>query len=306
MQCQEFRQMIDSYLSDELLVETNHEVLRHLENCPACRERLASIRELRIRLRGAVKKSTDLEIDNAFVKKLHTDLQRTALQPSIWESFVEAVRQPKLGALIAVAVCLLIATFGGLMLMRRTPVVAFNPTASPIPTVEATNSVIADAVRVAWNELSEQAIGDHKNCAVKFNLEEHPISLDEAAKKYGPFNKDIDKTVVAAVKTVFNNKSTDHFQLLAAHFCLYAGRRFAHIVMKRQDKVISVLVTDTDLPAEADGPVKDQIDGSLNASGFTIGRHAVFVVSEMNAADNATMARAIEPAMRLHIAKLGA
>ena len=298
--------MIDSYLSDELLVETNHDVLRHLENCPACRSHLASCRALRTRLRSAIKNMPEVNIDNLFAKKLYSDLQHTALYPSVWESFVEAIRQPKLGALMAVSACLLVAAFGGLMLVRRSPIVATNPTASPIPATEATNSVIADAVRIAWNELSEQAIGDHKNCAVKFNLDEHPISLDEAAKKYGPFNKDIDKTVVAAFKTVFNNKSADQFQLLEAHFCLYAGRRFAHIVLKRRGKVISVLVTDTDIPAEADGPVSDQIDGALNAAGFTIGRHAVFVVSEMDAADNATMARAIEPAMRLHIEKLGA
>ena len=298
--------MIDSYLSDELLVETNHDVLQHLENCPGCRAHLASCRNLRTRVRSAVITSPDLNIDGTFAKDLHADLQRVALQPSVWENFVELIRQPKLGVLATLAACLLLAAFGGMMLMRRTPVVAVNPTASPIPTAEATNSVIADAVRIAWNELSEQAIGDHNNCAVKFNLEEHPISLDEAAKKFGAFNKDIDKTVFTAVKTAFNAKPADKIELLEAHSCLFGGRRFAHIVLKRQGKVISVLVTDTDLPAEADGSVTDHSDGALNAAGFSVGRHAVFVVSEMDVADNVTMARAIYPAIRGHIVKLGA
>ncbi|MEO6486226.1 MAG: hypothetical protein ABIO54_12095, partial [Pyrinomonadaceae bacterium] len=290
--------MIDSYLSDELLVETNHDVLRHLENCSDCRTHLASSRELRDRLRSAVKTSADFNIESAFAKKLSGELQRTALQPGIWESFTDIVKQPRLGALMAAAAFLLVAVFGGIMLIRRTPIVAVNPSAFPIPTVEASNSVIADAVRVAWNELSEQAIGDHENCAVKFNLAEDPITLSDAAKKYGPFDKNIDKTVVAAVKTVFKDAPSDQIHLLEAHSCLYNGRRFTHIVLKRQGKVISVLVTDTDLPDGSDGSVTSHADGSLNAAGFTVGRHAVFVVSEMNAADNSTLARAIYPAIR--------
>ncbi len=47
--------MMDSYLGDELLVETNHEVLRHLENCPACRNELAARRGLLAQMRSAVK-----------------------------------------------------------------------------------------------------------------------------------------------------------------------------------------------------------------------------------------------------------
>ncbi len=36
-ECQHVRDLLDSYLSDELLVETNHLVLRHLETCDDCR-----------------------------------------------------------------------------------------------------------------------------------------------------------------------------------------------------------------------------------------------------------------------------
>ena len=34
--CQDVRELMDSYLSEELSVETNHRVLRHLANCQAC------------------------------------------------------------------------------------------------------------------------------------------------------------------------------------------------------------------------------------------------------------------------------
>ena len=32
MQCREFRDIADSYLGNELIVETNHEVISHLEH----------------------------------------------------------------------------------------------------------------------------------------------------------------------------------------------------------------------------------------------------------------------------------
>ncbi|RMD51619.1 hypothetical protein D6827_01875, partial [Candidatus Parcubacteria bacterium] len=47
MQCREFREISEAYLSDELLVETNIQVLEHLENCPKCRGEFAAKRRLR-------------------------------------------------------------------------------------------------------------------------------------------------------------------------------------------------------------------------------------------------------------------
>ena len=38
--CEKIRQYLDSYVSNELLVETNHEVLRHLERVEAMRPRV--------------------------------------------------------------------------------------------------------------------------------------------------------------------------------------------------------------------------------------------------------------------------
>ena len=53
--CDKTRKYLDSYISNELLVETNHEVLRHIENCPACAAEVEARTQLRTRLRVAVK-----------------------------------------------------------------------------------------------------------------------------------------------------------------------------------------------------------------------------------------------------------
>jgi len=52
-QCGRIRRHLDAYLSDELLVETTSEVLRHLESCEACTREL----EARTRVRDALRKA---------------------------------------------------------------------------------------------------------------------------------------------------------------------------------------------------------------------------------------------------------
>src|SRR5512141_287177 len=51
--CEKTRKYLDAYVSSELLVETNHDVLRHLEGCPACSAEV----EARTILRSSVKKA---------------------------------------------------------------------------------------------------------------------------------------------------------------------------------------------------------------------------------------------------------
>jgi hypothetical protein len=48
MECRDVRELADSFLAEELLTETNHEILRHIDTCPMCREDLAARRALRV------------------------------------------------------------------------------------------------------------------------------------------------------------------------------------------------------------------------------------------------------------------
>lgn len=52
--CEKVRRYLDSYIDNELLVETNHEVLRHLEGCSACSREMESRTVLKSRLRQVV------------------------------------------------------------------------------------------------------------------------------------------------------------------------------------------------------------------------------------------------------------
>jgi anti-sigma factor RsiW len=53
--CRQARELLDSFLSGELTVETNHAVLRHLETCPPCRGEAERRRTTRTLLSEVVK-----------------------------------------------------------------------------------------------------------------------------------------------------------------------------------------------------------------------------------------------------------
>ena len=52
--CEKTRKYLDAYISNELTVETYHEVLRHIEGCADCAAELDTRARLRSRLKAAV------------------------------------------------------------------------------------------------------------------------------------------------------------------------------------------------------------------------------------------------------------
>jgi putative zinc finger protein len=55
MNCRDVRELADSFLSEELLTETNHDILRHVESCVSCRNEIATRRQLRAGTQGCVR-----------------------------------------------------------------------------------------------------------------------------------------------------------------------------------------------------------------------------------------------------------
>ena len=81
--CRETRELADPFLSDQLLVETTHEIVRHLETCPACRDEFAARRTLRGKLQSAVASSHDLAARPDFAADLAMRLRPAAAAPQM-------------------------------------------------------------------------------------------------------------------------------------------------------------------------------------------------------------------------------
>ncbi|HYX28460.1 MAG TPA: zf-HC2 domain-containing protein, partial [Pyrinomonadaceae bacterium] len=131
MRCREFREIADSYLGNELIVETNHEVISHLEQCPECRRELAARRELRSQLRQAFLKAPENQLRPEFARQLRIHLHDdatgkpgAAVVSARGRRSLFAVRRT---ALLALAACLVLATIVGLVAIR----VRFSEPAQP-------------------------------------------------------------------------------------------------------------------------------------------------------------------------------
>jgi anti-sigma factor RsiW len=204
MDCRDVRELADSFLTEQLLVETSHEILRHLTQCPSCRAELESRRRLRTAIRGAFERAPDLQARPAFLSSIGRRLRENA-QPSRPRNTWRPV--------LAIAATLLLATgagFGGRAWLGA--------------------SRLASLVRAA--------AGDHQNCAVRFTLKERPISLEQAAQQFDPAYGSLVAFAPAPTRL-----ARGELTVLERHACVFDGRRFAHIVLRYRGTLVSVLVT---------------------------------------------------------------
>jgi anti-sigma factor RsiW len=253
MQCRNVRELLDAFLGDQLLVETTNDVVRHLETCPACRGELDGRRALRAHLQSAFAHAIELAPRAEFLKEIAARLRTQATS--------RMTRRSWLRSWGAAAAALVTAISGGLF---------------------ARNAI----QRSRLATLARTAAGDHQNCAIKFNLAERPIPLEEAARRYDPAFASF--TTLTAPTGLPNGAA----ELLERHSCVYEGRRFAHVVFRYAGHVVSLLVTGG---SESIGSSPEILpgDGPVQVASFATRRHLVFVVSDLSAQDTSRSAQAM-------------
>ncbi len=96
-QCERIRRHLDAYLSDELLVETTSEILRHLETCVACTQELGT----RTRVRDFVRRgATNVMPPEELRLSIQRRLRET--QPGFWAGFRELNWAVALAAIVVI------------------------------------------------------------------------------------------------------------------------------------------------------------------------------------------------------------
>jgi hypothetical protein len=264
MECRDVRDLADSFLAEELLMETNHEMLRHLERCPACRSELAARRSLREGVRRAFAGAAHLDARPEFAAALRANLRQAAsdvpVRRRVWSR----------GWWTLAAALLLAATVG---------------------------VVYRGQDWLAISAFARAAVGDHRYCALQFRLTEKPISLAEAAKRYGTVYRVLERLPADEIYT-----SAGPARVLERHACIYKGQRFAHIVFEFRGARVSMLVADAGgfgLPASGDTELQPPagVDG-LQLVSFRAARHVVFFTGELDAADLVALADAVAPPLR--------
>ncbi|MBK9061875.1 MAG: zf-HC2 domain-containing protein [Acidobacteria bacterium] len=208
--CAKVRRRLDSYLAGELSVDLSHEILEHLDRCPAC------ARELKARenLRGAVRRIAALapEPREGFEAEVRARVARTPA-PSAGTAT----------SLLLAASLIVAAGAGTLFLLSR---VAGTP--------EANLAAARDAKAFLFAALN------HKNCTLRGSWDKAPAAAPAA------LGKALDPDVRAVVEKVAGD--LPGYSPIVAHDCGHAGERILHVIFRRTgssaaDDLVSVVAT---------------------------------------------------------------
>ena len=284
MKCRDFRAIIDSYLSDELLTETNHDILRHLEECARCRDEIEGRREIRGRVKSAVKNSPLYIVDPDFASGLESRLRKAPIGDFGENSVSWLFRN----SWIAAAAGLLILVTLGFLLI--------NQFGNSEKQVDLETPSIPNLQR---NDLVNIALGDHEHCAMRHDLEDPTFSLEEVSVKY----KNLDKIVVPLVQKVLSK-----YDLVMAHGCKYKDTQFAHVVMKDQEKTLSVLIAAQDSlnETESDNLLRfSSVNPKYQVARYNTKTHAVFVISDIDEKRNYDALKVLSDPLRKHLGGRG-
>lgn len=276
MDCRNFKEVLDSYLSDELAVETNHAVMRHAEHCASCRNEMSARRNLRGVLQAAVTPTTaSPEFRNRLRERLRAEALadagvQTTPRASFLAKWFRSLATPQWA--MATAALLLVLLSGVYLLTNSNRVQA---------------AVLSPAIL-------QQAAGDHDHCAAFWrNLTQGENDLVHNIEDFDPSLQDLGKhSAHQALGLKF------HY----AHVCSEGERKFVHLVYSRGNDLISVLVTQRNAQAMKNGvvPTDDGLKaglqrelglmGKYSVSAFQTSAHVVLLVSSLDEQTQQTLA----------------
>lgn len=288
MRCEDFREITDSFLSGELLVETNHEVVRHRENCESCRKELETQKLFREKLRNAVISAPDAQLNPAFAANLRLELKKDFVKKEVQTNFWRGVFSLKV---LTTAAALLLVTFAiGIVFLAN------DKKAAPVLQTKSTadESAPDENLTAMWQKISAQAIGDHQHCGLE-NMDLWQKNKDKETPEKINFRENI------LQKAAFN--SSEPMKLLHVHDCVFDGRNFTHAVIQIGNRTVSVLLTETELASklnkngEPDSTINCQKQTGFQVASFVGLNKAVFVISDLPEAENLNLARSLSNVM---------
>jgi hypothetical protein len=283
MDCREFRDVIDSYLCGELLVETNHEILRHAEQCPACREEMAARRNLRERLqRAGAQVRLSEEAKERIRQRLSEEAGRGLKARSAYGSLLHRIFSPRMPLALA-ASALLVA--GYLYFGSHSP----------------TQVQAAELSETLMQETAEE----HGICTFHYKDSPEPEAMNTSAVEYNPIFAGLDQVAKMHARKM---------KLRLAHFCDLVGRNFVHLGFTEGDQMVSLLITERDAKAMKNGaaPTDDglraglqtALRGKYRIAAYQTSKHVVLVVSELSEPQTKELAESLAAPVSEHLRRL--
>jgi hypothetical protein len=266
--CERIRLQLDSYLSNELLVETASEVVHHLQSCQACSRDLQS----RMRVRDALQRAVS---NRPVPDSVRTDVVRK-LRASQARSFAGvSVKRWALG--LAAAALVLFGLFAAQWLNLRRE-----------------EQLIASILKLG--------VSDHVICAIKgHNYPEVANPPDQIRNKLGVRYAGLLQVVQERLPRF--EVLEGHICSIPG-----SNRKYIHFITRGQGTILSVILTERNgasLPKgqllaspESAGPsiYEGHLSG-MEIAGFESAQYFAFVVSDLSQNQMLQLARGLAPAL---------
>jgi len=276
--CLSTRRELDSYLSDELPEETRRDVSRHLGSCAGCTDELERRRRLREELRSALAAPVPVGLEARVREAVEADARPRP-------------RGASRATWLAAAAAVLAASAVVITRPRTDPTstsgAGVRPRPGPAAVVDraATDlTIFDDATRI------------HVVCGIRRQVPKPPPP-DRILPRLSPF-----EMLWPAVAPEMDGRI-----LVDAHVCpRVPHRKFGHIVLRRGDRVVSVLATSErhgPLPGRSerlevaglDRPVYEAERWGFQVDAVELGDRVALVVSERDAEDDRAFALRVLP-----------
>lgn len=277
--CEVVQNRLDAYLDDELADRiAGANIARHLESCPDCRESAESILIGKKLLRRAAR----------------NDIARDALREKIQKKirgerrFFGFLFTP--GFLTAAAVVLLVCLglFG--IFFRQQQSLA-NLAGKP-----HLNQTFSGQI----TELLNVGLNNHVHCALEEGYARQRSTVEEVSGELG--------AEYAGLLPLVKEKTGDEFEVVSAHHCVVDERNFVHLIMRKDEKILSLVVTKkTGETFSGRGDALSRSSGvalyqeaieNYAVAGFETETDLVFFVSDLTGAENLRIASRTAPAVR--------
>jgi anti-sigma factor (TIGR02949 family) len=288
--CEKARKYLDAYISNELMVETNYEVLRHIEGCPACAAEVDTRTRLRSRLKAAVNaQSVPPELQVRIRGQTRTGRSGSSFDFGWLRAGLPHWAGATAAALVVAA---------GLWVnysTERMPALSDRPAQKTY--ISRVSANLAAILKVG--------LGDHIHCSIFRKYPKDPPPVEKMEAELGPAYAGLLPVVRAAVP--------EGYKVIMAHQCSYAGREFIHLTFEKGGGLLSLVVArkqagesldDLSPAAEPSGVrIYQSAAGPYQVAGFEAGNFFAYVVSELRNKENLQIAANVAPGVREFLMK---
>jgi anti-sigma factor (TIGR02949 family) len=285
-ECKRVRSYLDSYLSNELMVETNLEVLKHLESCMDCSRLLDDRARIKAQLKRVV---LNVQAPDALRDRIRNDIRRPqrlsfGLTPS-W-------------MLAAAAAIVLAVGFG----------IFFRPGTQPKGSGTKPLSVVAEVQPGdGAGQILKVGFDDHVYCAIDHGMANKHFTTEEMSEKLGPKYE--------GLVELAKEKMPQGFEVVIGHRCHYQNREFVHLIARHQGDIVSLILTRKNGEAFPAGsvaaamgatgvPVHEASWHGFQVAGAETSNYLVFVISNETKSGNEQIASSLMPAVSDFLSRL--